>query len=101
MGHSVQNIDINKPLTHRTPYTLSAICPVYLKPGFIHEEQTSPACQWSLKVRICPLKLVTTPNSGQVRTLVRTTSMQMSFPEMVSDSLFINELAVQTHQLSR
>ncbi len=28
MGYSIHNIDINKPLTHMTPYTLSAICPV-------------------------------------------------------------------------
>ncbi len=40
MGHSIHNIDINKPLTHTMPYTLSAICPVQWKPGFICEERT-------------------------------------------------------------
>ncbi len=29
----------------QTPYTLSAICPVQWKPGFIREENTSPKCQ--------------------------------------------------------
>ncbi len=28
MGYSIHNIDIIKPLTHTTPYMLSAICPV-------------------------------------------------------------------------
>ncbi len=37
MGHSIHNIDISKPLTHMMPYTLSAICPVRWKPGFICE----------------------------------------------------------------
>ncbi len=34
MGHSIYNIDISKPLTDTTPYTLCAICPVQWKPGF-------------------------------------------------------------------
>jgi hypothetical protein len=37
------------------------------------------------------------PNCSQVKTLVRTTSMQMIFPETVSDSLWRNYLVVQTH----
>ena len=83
MGCTLQNLDISKLLAHTT---LSAICPVQLKPGFIHEEHTS-ACQWPLKVSICPLKSVTMPNCSQVKTLMRMTSMQMSFLETVSDSL--------------
>ncbi len=95
MGHSIHNIDISKPLTHTMPYMLSAICPVQWKPGFIREENTSPKCQMPSNVSICPLKSITTTNCSQVETLMRTTSMQMSFPEMVS-SLFRNALVMQT-----
>ncbi len=86
MGHSIHVIVISKPLAHTTPHMLSAICPVQWKLGFIREE----------KMSICSLKPVTATNFRQFKTLVRTTSTQMSFPETVSNSLYRNSLVVQT-----
>jgi hypothetical protein len=43
--HFVHNVIIRKPLANMTPYKLSNICLVQLKPRFIHEEHISPVCQ--------------------------------------------------------
>ncbi len=75
---------------------LAAIWPVQWKPGFIHEENTSPKCQTPSNASICPLKLAMTMNCSQVETPIRMTSMQMSFPETVSDSSCRNYLVMQT-----
>ncbi len=102
------DVEISKPLTHTLgvqQYTKkslykciihSFICPVQWKPGFIREENTSPKCQTPSNVSICQLKSVTTTNCSQVETPMRTTSMQMSFPERVSDSFCRNSLLMQT-----
>ncbi len=96
MGHSIQNVDISKPLNHTTLYTLSAICPVQWKPGFIREGNTSPKCHTPSNVSICPLNSVTTTNCSQVETPMWMTSMQLSFPKTVSDSFCRNYLVMQT-----
>ncbi len=99
MGHSIHSIhivDISTPLTHTTPYTLSAICPVQWKPRFIREENSSPKCQTPSNLSVCPLKSVKMTNCSQVETPMRMMSMQMSFPETVSDSLCRHSLLMQT-----
>nr|XP_054606326.1 uncharacterized protein LOC129166834 [Nothobranchius furzeri] len=100
MGHSIHNIDTSKALTHTTPHSLSAICPEQCKPRFIREENTSPTCQTPSNVSICPLKSVTATSWSQVKILMRTTSMQLSFPETVSGSLCRNCLVMQTNCFS-
>ncbi len=103
MSHSIHNIEISKPLTHTLgvqqythknryvnasfihSFIHSFICPVQWKPGFIREEITSPKCQTPSNVSICQLKSTMTTNCSQVETPKRKTSMQMSFPERVSD----------------
>ncbi len=80
-------IDIHTPLTHTTPYTLSASAPVQWKPGFLHEDEHFSKVSDALKCEHYSLRSIMTTNCSQVETLMRTTSMQISFPEMVSDSL--------------
>ncbi len=94
MGCSIHNVDISKPLFHTTPYTLSAICPVQGKPGFIREENTSPECQTPSNVSICLLKWVTMMNCSQVETPMRTDEHADELPW---DGLCRNSLVMQTY----
>ncbi len=76
-----------KPLTHTTPYTLSAICPVQWKPDSSVKRTPLQSARCHGMWANC------SPGRGP---RWRTTSMQMSFPEMVSDSLCRNYLVMQT-----
>ncbi len=96
MGHSIHNIYISKPLTHTTPYTAVYHLPCTVKTGIHREENTSSKYQTPSNVSIFPLKSVTSTNYSQVETPMRMTSMQVSFPETVSDSLCRNSLVMQT-----
>ena len=82
-------------------YLLSDICAGQLKLVYNPEAHTSQASQWLLKVSICPLTSFTMQNCSQVKTLVRTTSMQMirflRWFLMVSDSLCRRSSVMQTH----
>lgn len=95
MGHSIHNIDISIPLTHVTTDTICHL-------------------SWTIKTRI-PLwreHLYNVPDAIEYARLstqvgydkelqsggtpMRTMSMQMSLPEMVSNSLFRKSLGMQT-----
>uniref|UniRef100_A0AAY5K7T5 E3 ubiquitin-protein ligase parkin n=1 Tax=Esox lucius TaxID=8010 RepID=A0AAY5K7T5_ESOLU len=74
----------------------AACCPNSLIKELHHfralgEEQTP------VNVSICPLKLVTATNCSHVETPMRMTSMQMSFPETVSDCLCRHSLVMETN----
>ncbi len=96
---TIHSVDISKLLTHTTPYTLSAFCPVQWKPGFIREENTSPKCQTPSNVSICPLKLVMTKNKQSgwdpEEDDEHADEIPLRFPETVSDSLCRNYLIMQ------
>ncbi len=69
---------------------------LFTEQGFIREENTYPKCQKPSNVSICPLKSITMMKCCQVETPMRTTSMRMSFPETVYDSLCRSSLVMQT-----
>ncbi len=96
MGHSIHNIDISKLFTHMTPYTLSAICPVQWKPGFIREENTSPKCQTPSNVSICPLKSLRRRTAVRSRPRWGRRACRWASLRRFSDSLCRNNLLMQT-----
>ncbi len=86
MGHSIHNVDIIKPLTHMMPYTLSAICPVQWKPGFIREENTSPKCQMPSNVEHLPTQVSYDDELQSGRDPDEDDEHADELPETVSDS---------------
>jgi len=54
--------------------------------GSLTEEHLSNVHSNPSNVSFFPFKSVTTKNCSQIETLMRTTGMQMSFPETLSDS---------------
>ncbi len=77
---------------------IHAVChlPCTVKTGIHPWREHLSKVQDAIDCEHCPLKSVTTTNCSQVETPMRTTSMQMSFPETVSDSLCRNYLVMQT-----
>ena len=91
MGHSVHNADISKLLAtqHHTHCLPSAL---------YSENQDSSMKRTILQSARSAIKGEHLPTQvGYDDKLVRMTSMQMSFPEMVSDSLCRNSLVMQTN----
>ncbi len=95
MGHSIHNID-NKQTAH--PHdAIHAVChlPCTVKTRIHPWREHLSKVPDAIECEHLP-KSVTTTNCSQVETPMRMTSMQMSFPETVSDSLCRNYLLMQT-----
>ena len=66
----------------------------------LREQGEAPTSAEVVTVSLCPLRLVTTPNCSQVKTLMRTMSTQMSIPETVSNGLCRNSSVVHLREIS-
>ncbi len=96
MGHSIHNVtSANRSPTRRHTHCL--LSALYSENQDSSVKRTPlQSARRHLNVSICSHKSVKTTNCSQVKTLMRMTSMKMSFPETVSDSLGRNYLVMQT-----
>ncbi len=91
MGHLIHNVGISKLLTHTAPYMLSAIClysetEIYPWREYLSKEPDAIQCEH------LPTQVGYDDELQSGQDPMRTTSMQMSFPETVSDSLCRNSI---------
>ena len=78
---------------------MSTIGPEQLEAGFVREEDSSPLCQGPSKACIRPLLSVPAANIGQIKTLVRTTGVEIDFPETISYCLSCDASVIQINSL--
>ncbi len=76
------------------PYTLSAICPVQWKPGFIREEKHFSKVPDAIECEHLPTHVRYDDELQSGRDPDEDDEQQMSFPETVSDSLCRNSLVM-------
>ncbi len=96
MGHSIHNVDISKPLTHTTPYTLSDIYPVQWKGGFKRTPLQSLTGDWSqtiLEVKMLDVKVLGWCYTWSA--VVRPVGCTAKFSEMSLEMAYGREMNIQ------